>query len=71
MEEQRAKARNARKVTNYMGADVTVYESIDPGITTEFVGYDQSVHIFKSDSYDNRRPRSLKHFPMERSVRSL
>ena len=26
--------------TNYMGADVTIYESIDPGITTEFVGYD-------------------------------
>ncbi len=23
-----------------MGADVTVYESIDPGVTTEFVGYD-------------------------------
>lgn len=23
-----------------MGADVTIYESIDPGITTEFVGYD-------------------------------
>ena len=23
-----------------MGADVTVYESIDPSITTEFVGYD-------------------------------
>ena len=40
MEEQRTKARKARKVTNYMGADVTVYESIDPGITTEFVGYD-------------------------------
>jgi len=39
MEEQRIKARNARKTTNYMGADVTVYESIDPGITTEFVGY--------------------------------
>lgn len=39
MEEQRSKARKARKVTNYMGADVTVYESIDPGITTEFVGY--------------------------------
>ncbi len=32
--------REAREVTNYMGADVTVYESIDPGITTEFVGYD-------------------------------
>lgn len=40
MEEQRNKARNARKVTNYMGADVTVYESIDPSITSEFVGYD-------------------------------
>ena len=40
MEEQRTKARNARKVTNYMGADATVYESIDPKITTEFVGYD-------------------------------
>ena len=40
MEEQRQKARNARKVTNYMGADATVYEQIDPAITTEFVGYD-------------------------------
>ena len=47
MEEQRTKARNARKVTNYMGADVTVYESIDPGITTEFVGYDHLVHSSK------------------------
>lgn len=41
MEEQRKKARAARKVTNYMGADVTVYESIDPAITTKFVGYDR------------------------------
>lgn len=41
MEEQRTKARKARKVTNYMGADVTVYESIDPSITTEFTGYDK------------------------------
>ena len=40
MDEQKEKARKARKVTNYMGADVTVYESIDPSITTEFVGYD-------------------------------
>lgn len=40
MEEQRMKARKARKATNYMGADVTVYESIDPSVTTEFVGYD-------------------------------
>ncbi len=40
MEEQRQKARSARKTTNYMGADVTVYQSIDPSITTKFVGYD-------------------------------
>ncbi len=40
MEEQRTKARNARKETNYMGADATVYESIDPAITSSFVGYD-------------------------------
>ncbi len=40
MEEQRTKARKARKTTNYMGADVTVYESIDPSVTTQFVGYD-------------------------------
>lgn len=40
MEVQRETARAARKVTNYMGADVTVYESIDPAITSEFVGYD-------------------------------
>ena len=40
MQEQKEKARAARKVTNYMGADVTVYESIDPAVTTEFVGYD-------------------------------
>ena len=41
MEEQRVKAREARAVTNYMGADATVYDEIDPGITTEFVGYDR------------------------------
>ncbi|HJA33379.1 MAG TPA: alanine--tRNA ligase [Candidatus Mediterraneibacter merdigallinarum] len=40
MEVQRKKARDAREVTNYMGADVTVYESIDPGVTSTFVGYD-------------------------------
>ncbi|MFR8170585.1 MAG: alanine--tRNA ligase [Marvinbryantia sp.] len=40
MEEQRTKARNAREVTNYMGADATVYDEIDPSVTTEFVGYD-------------------------------
>ena len=41
MEEQRVQARNARKTTNYMGADATVYDDIDTAITTEFVGYDK------------------------------
>jgi len=41
MQKQRETARNARKTTNYMGADVTVYQSIDPSITTEFIGYDK------------------------------
>ena len=40
MEVQRKKARDAREVTNYMGADVTVYESIDPSVTSTFVGYE-------------------------------
>ncbi|MCH5257046.1 MAG: alanine--tRNA ligase [Lachnospiraceae bacterium] len=47
MEEQKVKARKARKVTNYMGADVTVYESIDPSVTSVFVGYDKLVHESK------------------------
>ncbi|MCM1387965.1 MAG: alanine--tRNA ligase [Bacillus sp. (in: Bacteria)] len=47
MEEQKVKARKARKVTNYMGADVTVYESIDPAVTSVFVGYDKLVHDSK------------------------
>lgn len=40
MEEQRKKARGARKETNYMGADATVYEEIDTAITSVFIGYD-------------------------------
>ena len=40
MNEQRTKAREAREVTNYMGADATVYDEIDASITTEFVGYE-------------------------------
>lgn len=47
MENQRVTARNARKTTNYMGADATVYDEIDPSITTEFVGYDK-------DNYDSK-----------------
>ena len=44
MQEQRERARKARKTTNYMGADATVYEQIDVAITTEFVGYDRLTH---------------------------
>ena len=40
MDEQRKKAREARAVTNYMGADATVYDEIDAAVTTEFVGYE-------------------------------
>ena len=40
MEAQRVRARESRAVTNYMGADATVYDEIDPAITSEFVGYD-------------------------------
>ena len=47
MEEQRVKARTARKVTNYMGADATIYDEIDPSITTDFVGYDNDVYDSK------------------------
>ncbi len=40
MKKQKETARKAHKTTNYMGADVTVYESIDPALTSVFVGYD-------------------------------
>ncbi len=41
MEQQRAKARGARKETNYMGADANVYNDIDSPIVTTFDGYDK------------------------------
>ena len=41
MKEQKEKARKARKHSNYMGADATVYDEIDPHITSEFTGYDR------------------------------
>ena len=44
MEAQREQARSARKTTNYMGADATVYEELPPEITTEFVGYDNLIN---------------------------
>lgn len=40
MLEQKNKARNARKETNYMGADVTVYNELDSNLVSIFDGYD-------------------------------
>lgn len=37
---QKESARAARKSTNYMGADITVYQSLNPALTSKFVGYD-------------------------------
>ncbi|MCL2051682.1 MAG: alanine--tRNA ligase [Lachnospiraceae bacterium] len=39
MKEQQDKARKARKDSNYMGADPTVYEKLNPALKTEFSGY--------------------------------
>ena len=39
MENQRVTARNARAVSNYMGADATVYDQIPVEITSVFDGY--------------------------------
>ena len=44
MEEQRRLAQESHEVTNYMGADATVYDEIDASVTTEFVGYDRLTH---------------------------
>ena len=41
MEKQRTRARESREVTNYMGADTTVYDQIDAALTTQFDGYDK------------------------------
>lgn len=40
MEVQRVTARSARGTSNYMGAEETVYQQIDAGVTSVFVGYD-------------------------------
>ena len=47
MQEQKDKARKARKVTNYMGADATVYDDIEASVTSAFVGYDSLTHTSK------------------------
>ncbi len=39
LEEQKKRAREARKTSNYMGAQATVYDTIDNAVTTEFNGY--------------------------------
>ena len=40
MEVQRETARQARKETNYMGADATVYEKLDTSLKSTFIGYE-------------------------------
>ena len=40
MKEQRERARAARKTTNYMGADATVYDELPVELTSVFDGYD-------------------------------
>ncbi len=40
MEVQRVTARSARGTTNYMGAEETVYQQLDPSLTSVFVGYE-------------------------------
>ena len=40
MDVQRKTARDAHKVTNYMGADASVYDELPVELSTKFVGYD-------------------------------
>jgi alanyl-tRNA synthetase len=39
MKNQRETARSARKTTNYMGKDQTIYDEVDPAMKTVFTGY--------------------------------
>ncbi len=47
MEVQRVTARSARGTTNYMGAEETVYQQIDPSVTSAFVGYENMTYNSK------------------------
>ena len=47
MENQRQTARDARETTNYMGKDVTIYQSIDASVESKFVFYDRLTHESK------------------------
>ncbi len=40
MEHQKSTARAARKETNYMGKESSVYDELDPAISSCFIGYD-------------------------------
>lgn len=42
MDKQRTRARNAREVDTYMGAEETVFHQLDPAMSTEFMGYDNN-----------------------------
>ena len=42
MKKQKETARAARKTTNYMGADATVYEDMDASVNSVFIGYDKT-----------------------------
>jgi len=44
MDKQRETGRIARQTTNYMGADETVYQQIDPAITSVFMGYEYTAY---------------------------
>ncbi len=52
MEEQRERGRAAREESTYMGASETVFNKLDKGIVSEFVGYN-------SLEYDNARVCAL------------
>ena len=43
MQEQKDKAREARKETNYMGADATISEELAVDLVSKFDGYDKLI----------------------------
>ncbi len=47
MQTQRETARRARRTTNYMGTDETIYQSIPAEVATTFVGYDKLSDVSK------------------------
>ena len=57
MQNQKDTARKARKTTNYMGADITIFNELPGDMVTEFIGYDnldtkaKILTIVKDDSF--------------------